>query len=93
MAPAIPEKVACETVHSVELELATLQLALDKDETEHTWEQIDRAVKRFHSCVRGGATKHTATFVRGFKQKELVAKIIRSVRGIFVVLRGVVFGC
>ncbi|KAL8278817.1 hypothetical protein RQP46_008886 [Phenoliferia psychrophenolica] len=78
MAPAIPDKVPCDTPHSVENELATLQLALDKDETEHTWEQIDRAVKRFHACVRGGATKHTDTFVKGFRQKELVNKIIRS---------------
>ena len=52
MPPAVPDKVPCETPVAVEHEFATLQLALDKEETEHTWEQIDRAVKRFHACVR-----------------------------------------
>lgn len=48
-------------------------------ETEHTWEKIDKAVKRFHAVVRGGATKLTKEFVDGIRQPAMVKGIVRSV--------------
>ncbi|KAK4703699.1 hypothetical protein P7C70_g2521, partial [Phenoliferia sp. Uapishka_3] len=78
MPPPIPTLIPCDTPHLLTAELFALSSALEKDETEHTWEQIDRAVKRFHAAVRGGATKQTEAFVKGLKGKELASGLVRS---------------
>lgn len=53
---------------------------LSKDENEHTWEQIDKAVKRFHAVVRGGGAKSFPDeFVRFMKDKPTVTGLVRSV--------------
>jgi hypothetical protein len=61
-------------------EFNTLLSTLQKEETEHTWEQIDKAVKRFHAVVRGGGAKAwPEEFVRGMKEVAVVKGIVRSV--------------
>lgn len=60
-------------------EFNLLLVALAREETEHTWEIIDKALKRFHAVVRGGAAKFTDEFIRGLKDKQMANGIIRSV--------------
>lgn len=61
-------------------EFSSLQLQLNKEETEHTWEHIDKALKRFHAVVRGGVTKDwTEEFLKGMREKDLVKGVVRSV--------------
>lgn len=61
-------------------EFTLLLTALAKEETEHTWEQIDKALRRFQAVIRGGACKFTDEFVRQMRAKEVVVGIVRSVR-------------
>ncbi|GAA5966876.1 hypothetical protein JCM21900_001952 [Sporobolomyces salmonicolor] len=61
-------------------EFDTLLTVLALDETEHTWEKIDKAVKRFQAVVRGGAAKKELAeeFVRGMRDKQVVNGLVRS---------------
>lgn len=60
--------------------MATLLVALNKPEDEHTWESIDKAIKRFHAVVRGGGAKSFPDeFVKVMKDKPIVNGLVRSV--------------
>jgi len=63
------------------IEFDSLHTALALEETEHTWEKIDKAVKRFQAVVRGGAGKKELAeeYVRGMRDKTFANGIIRSV--------------
>lgn len=65
----------------LESEFALLQTAFNLPETEHTWEIIDKALKRFHAVVRGGVCKSAFVldFIKGLKNKVFVAGLVRSV--------------
>lgn len=61
-------------------ELNALLTALNKEETEHTWEIIDKALKRFHAVIRGGVHKsYPDELVKGMKDKDVVKGLVRSV--------------
>ncbi|KAI5478012.1 hypothetical protein MNV49_005704 [Pseudohyphozyma bogoriensis] len=74
----IPDKVPITTPQQLASEFALLAAALELDETEHTWERIDNAVKRFHAVVRGGGCNLHEEFVHSFKEKKIVVGIVRS---------------
>lgn len=70
------------SLQQLESELALLQTAFNLPETEHTWEIIDKALKRFHAVVRGGVCKSpfVVDFIKGLKLKAFVVGFVRSVR-------------
>ncbi|KAF8590933.1 hypothetical protein K439DRAFT_1119805 [Ramaria rubella] len=69
MPPIIPDKIPCESVQQLEQEFSTLQDALSLEETEETWDRIERALIRFSAVVKGGGYKY---------EKELVSRIKTS---------------
>ncbi|SCV73472.1 BQ2448_7398 [Microbotryum intermedium] len=73
-----PDRIPIASPAQLDHELTLLQSALTQPETEHTWENIDRAVKRFQAVVRGGAYKFTDEFIRRFRDKAISNGIIRS---------------
>lgn len=81
MPPAIPDKIACDTEQQLQREINDLKEALDREETEDSWELILRALARFKAVVRGGAYKHDS-FVPSLKPvcKFIVTPIL-SERG------------
>lgn len=50
------------------------------NETEDTWEKINRALKRFQAVVRGGATKYTDDCVALLRDPRTAKGLVRSVR-------------
>ncbi|KAM0748266.1 hypothetical protein T439DRAFT_349587 [Meredithblackwellia eburnea MCA 4105] len=75
---AEPDKIPTPSAVHLQSEFTLLVAALAKEETEHTWEAIDKALKRFHAVVRGGACKWTDVFIKEMKRKEVVIGVIRS---------------
>lgn len=75
-----PPRAQITSTTQLTTEFSLLLTALAKEETEHTWEQIDKALKRFQAVIRGGACKFTDDFVRQMRAKEVVVGIVRSVR-------------
>ncbi|GAA6015650.1 hypothetical protein JCM11491_007184 [Sporobolomyces phaffii] len=78
--PAEPDKIPITSPAQLRIEFDSLHGALALEETEHTWEKIDKAVKRFQAVVRGGAGKKELAdeYVRGMRDKTLVNGLIRS---------------
>ncbi|GAA5991862.1 hypothetical protein JCM5350_002730 [Sporobolomyces pararoseus] len=78
--PTEPDKIPITSPAQLRLEFDSLHTALALEETEHTWEKIDKAVKRFQAVVRGGAGKKELAdeYVRGMRDKTLVNGLIRS---------------
>ncbi|KAK4050626.1 hypothetical protein OIV83_003352 [Microbotryomycetes sp. JL201] len=73
-----PDRIPIHSASQLQAELATLLSWLQKDETEHSWEQIDKALKRFHAVVRGGAAKQFPDdLARGLRDKPVATGIIR----------------
>ncbi|PVF94592.1 hypothetical protein CPB86DRAFT_808491 [Serendipita vermifera] len=58
MPPAIPDKIPCDTENQLQREIEDLRVSLDREETEESWEPIQRSLARFKSLVRGGAYRH-----------------------------------
>ncbi|KDE09841.1 hypothetical protein MVLG_00239 [Microbotryum lychnidis-dioicae p1A1 Lamole] len=73
-----PDRIPIASLAQLDHEFTLLQNSLAQSETEHTWENIDRAVKRFQAVVRGGAYKFTDEFIRRFKDKAISNGIVRS---------------
>lgn len=71
-----------DSIFGLEKEFDLLQTAFNLAETEHTWEIIDKALKRFHAVVRGGVCKSpfAQDFIKGLKIKVFVVGFVRSVR-------------
>ncbi|GAA5862293.1 hypothetical protein JCM1840_001712 [Sporobolomyces johnsonii] len=78
--PVEPDKIPIASAAQLRSEFDALLTVLALDETEHTWEKIDKAVKRFQAVVRGGAAKKELAeeFVRGMRDKQLVNGLVRS---------------
>lgn len=78
--PPHPDKIPINSPSSLTSEFNLLSTALAQDETEHTWEGIDLALKRFHAVVRGGVTKsYPELLVNGLREKDVVRGLVRSV--------------
>ncbi|GAA5884748.1 hypothetical protein JCM16303_005258 [Sporobolomyces ruberrimus] len=78
--PTEPDKIPITSAAQLRTEFDSLHTALALEETEHTWEKIDKAVKRFQAVVRGGAGKKELAeeYVRGMRDKTLANGLIRS---------------
>ncbi|GAA5851983.1 hypothetical protein JCM5353_005263 [Sporobolomyces roseus] len=78
--PSEPDKIPITSASQLRIEFDSLHTALALEETEHTWEKIDKAVKRFQAVVRGGAGKKELAeeYVRGMRDKTFANGIIRS---------------
>ncbi|KAH8920174.1 hypothetical protein BT69DRAFT_437514 [Atractiella rhizophila] len=79
------EKIPINSVAELLHEFSLLREALALQENEHTWEKIDKALKRFNAVVRGGgcggkggnAEAIRDCFVKEWKARDLVDFIIR----------------
>ncbi|KAM0791723.1 hypothetical protein ACM66B_003992 [Microbotryomycetes sp. NB124-2] len=75
---ADPDRIPVTSFSQLQSELNALLSWLQKDETEHSWEQIDKALKRFHAVVRGGSAKqYPEELCRGLRDKPVATGIIR----------------
>ncbi|GAA5839331.1 hypothetical protein JCM9279_005908 [Rhodotorula babjevae] len=73
-----PDKIPINSPHDLSLEVDALVTALQLNETEDTWEKINRAVKRFQAAVRGGACRFTDDFVHHLRDPRVVKGLVRS---------------
>ncbi|KAK4054991.1 hypothetical protein OIO90_003332 [Microbotryomycetes sp. JL221] len=76
---ADPDRIPVSSASQLNQELQLLIDSLARDETEHTWEQIDKSLKRFHAVIRGGSARQFPDeLVKGLKDKALVQGLTRS---------------
>ncbi|GAA6028827.1 hypothetical protein JCM8097_007414 [Rhodosporidiobolus ruineniae] len=73
-----PDKIPIASPRDLHNEVDALLAVLALNETEDTWEKINKAVKRFQAVVRGGATKFTDDFVQSMRDPRMVKGICRS---------------
>ncbi|GAA5827362.1 hypothetical protein JCM11251_003780 [Rhodosporidiobolus azoricus] len=73
-----PDKIPVNSPRDLAVEVDTLLAVLALNETEDTWEKINKAVKRFQAVVRGGACKFTDEFVHAMRDPRMVKGITRS---------------
>ncbi|GAA6006855.1 uncharacterized protein JCM10292_005475 [Rhodotorula paludigena] len=73
-----PDKVPINSPHDLRLEVDTLLAALTLNETEDTWEKINRALKRFQAVVRGGACRLTDDFIAAMRDPRIAKGLGRS---------------
>ncbi|GJN90005.1 hypothetical protein Rhopal_003000-T1 [Rhodotorula paludigena] len=73
-----PEKVPINSPHDLRVEVDTLLAALTLNETEDTWEKINRALKRFQAVVRGGACRLTDDFLAAMRDPRIAKGLGRS---------------
>lgn len=69
----------CPTIDQLHTELSLFQQSLNLDETEDTWEKIERAILRFAAVTRGGGAKFGEEYVRIMGGREMGGKIVRCV--------------
>ncbi|GAA5987319.1 hypothetical protein JCM10908_001907 [Rhodotorula pacifica] len=74
-----PDKIPISTLSDLRHEGDALQAILALNETEDTWEKINRALKRFQAVVRGGATKFTDEFVALLRDPRTAKPLVRSI--------------
>ncbi|BGP33245.1 hypothetical protein JCM10296v2_005039 [Rhodotorula toruloides] len=70
----VPINSPADLRHEVDALLAVLQL----NETEDTWEKINKALKRFQAVVRGGACRFTDEFVAAMRDPRMAKGVCRS---------------
>ncbi|KAJ8293745.1 Protein stu-1 [Rhodotorula toruloides] len=70
----VPINSPADLRHEVDALLAVLQL----NETEDTWEKINKALKRFQAVVRGGACRFTDDFVAAMRDPRMAKGVCRS---------------
>ncbi|KAG8850516.1 hypothetical protein FRC20_001996 [Serendipita sp. 405] len=58
MPPAIPDKIPCDREDQLQREIEDLRICLDQEETEESWDKMQRALARFKAVVRGGGYRH-----------------------------------
>ncbi|TNY24308.1 clasp N terminal-domain-containing protein [Rhodotorula diobovata] len=73
-----PDKIPINSPHNLHVEVELLVAALQLNETEDTWEKINRAVKRFQATVRGGACRFQDDFVHHMRDPRVAKGIVRS---------------
>ncbi|GAA5864833.1 hypothetical protein JCM8547_009245 [Rhodosporidiobolus lusitaniae] len=73
-----PDKIPINSPRDLHLESDTLLALLALEETEHTWEKINKGVKRFQAVVRGGGCKFTDDFVQVMRDPRMVKGLTRS---------------
>lgn len=79
--PVQADKIPITSSGQLENEVGLVQAMLNLAETEHTWEMIDRALKRFHAVIRGGVctSTYTVDLIKHLKSKQFTTGLIRSV--------------
>ena len=90
LAPSFPAAPSVHSTHSLNTQISTLsdlrsegdalQATLALNETEDTWEKINRALKRFQAVVRGGAaTRFPDDFVALLRDPRTAKPLVRSI--------------
>ncbi|GAA5867014.1 hypothetical protein JCM3774_003756 [Rhodotorula dairenensis] len=74
-----PDKIPIASPSDLRHERDALQATLALNETEDTWEKINRALKRFQAVVRGGATKYTDDCVALLRDPRTAKGLVRSI--------------
>ncbi|GAA6009998.1 hypothetical protein JCM10207_007512 [Rhodosporidiobolus poonsookiae] len=76
--PQEPDKIPITSSRDLHVEVEALLSVLALNESEDTWEKINKAVKRFQAVVRGGATKLTDDFTHAMRDPRMVKGLTRS---------------
>ncbi|PRQ77736.1 CLASP N terminal-domain containing protein [Rhodotorula toruloides] len=73
-----PDKVPINSPADLRDEVDALLAVLQLNETEDTWEKINKALKRFQAVVRGGACRFTDEFVAAMRDPRMAKGVCRS---------------
>ncbi|BGP25698.1 hypothetical protein Rt10032_c06g2886 [Rhodotorula toruloides] len=73
-----PDKVPINSPADLRHEVDALLAVLHLNETEDSWEKINKALKRFQAVVRGGACRFTDDFVAAMRDARMAKGVCRS---------------